>query len=166
MCGNGTYHDACLCRWLSENNPSCKIQKNASICEMDNSEMRVSLVVKRTYSDILWKLYRKNSTSFVFRNTRLQVTCKHDFDRFLFLVSLLRWDIFRTMKTVYSDLFKCTCDASFISTVLCFHDISFLILWVISRYIFIYKFYELFCKKGNRNSNGIRILSLVTPRGE
>lgn len=149
MYENGTYHDACDCRWLSENSVSCKIQRIVSICEMDSFEMRLSLFVKRTYSDILWKLYRNSTKSFVFRNTKLRVTCKHVFQFLIFYVfSKMRKLPYNENNTErLNNIFKCTCDTNLISTVLCFHVFSFLVLWVISRYIFICKLYELFCKR-------------------
>ncbi|XP_025100588.1 uncharacterized protein LOC112567917 isoform X2 [Pomacea canaliculata] len=73
LCDNGKYHDVCRCRWLPDKDAVCKNQRNVSICEADNNEMRFSVFVKRTYSDILWELYRSNATPVVIKKTRLQV---------------------------------------------------------------------------------------------
>ncbi|PVD27298.1 hypothetical protein C0Q70_12453 [Pomacea canaliculata] len=50
LCDNGKYHDVCRCRWLPDKDAVCKNQRNVSICEADNNEMRFSVFVKRTYS--------------------------------------------------------------------------------------------------------------------
>lgn len=76
LCEDGTYHDACRCRWTSGNKAACINQRNVSVCEADHSEMRFSLFVERSYSDVLWELYRKQSTPLLLKNTKLQVTCK------------------------------------------------------------------------------------------
>lgn len=76
LCDNGKYHDVCRCRWLPDKDAVCKNQRNVSICEADNNEMRFSLFVKRTYSDILWELYRPNLTPVVLKKTKLQVICE------------------------------------------------------------------------------------------
>lgn len=76
LCENGSYHGVCRCRWLSEKNVQCKNQKNVAACDVHNSEMRFSFLVKRTYNDIKWELYRQDSTPHVIKLTTLQVTCK------------------------------------------------------------------------------------------
>lgn len=76
LCDNGKYHDVCRCRWLPDKDAVCKNQRNVSICEADNNEMRFSVFVKRTYSDILWELYRSNATPVVIKKARLQVICE------------------------------------------------------------------------------------------
>ncbi|XP_025100584.1 uncharacterized protein LOC112567915 [Pomacea canaliculata] len=74
MSENGKYYDACRCRWLSKNNGVCKNQRNVSICETDSYEMRFSLLVQRSYGDIIWELYTTNCTPLTLRKTKLQVT--------------------------------------------------------------------------------------------
>lgn len=76
MSESGKYYDACRCRWLSKSNAICKNQRNVSICETDNYEMRFSLLVKRSYRDIIWELYRTDCTPLTLKKTKLQVTCK------------------------------------------------------------------------------------------
>lgn len=79
LCENGSYYGVCKCRWISGNKEICRYQRNVITCDVYNSEIRVSLLVKRTYSDIKWELYRQDSTARVIKFTTLQVTCKITF---------------------------------------------------------------------------------------
>lgn len=73
---NGTSSTFCRCRWIPENNTTCKLFRNVSVCEADHSNMRVSLFIRRPYSHILWSLLKKNSSHHVLKNTTLNVECK------------------------------------------------------------------------------------------
>lgn len=81
LCENGTLaaHAACRCRWVSGKGPACKNLINDSICEADNSTMRLSLLIKSEYSDVLWIFFKQNGTPVVLKHTLLQVTCKFIF---------------------------------------------------------------------------------------
>ncbi|XP_025099926.1 uncharacterized protein LOC112567452 [Pomacea canaliculata] len=74
LCEKETYHIVCWCRWMSDSNGVCKNQTISSVCEADKSEMRFTLFVKRTYRDIMWELFRQNSTPLVLKYSKLQVT--------------------------------------------------------------------------------------------
>ncbi|XP_025099935.1 uncharacterized protein LOC112567459 [Pomacea canaliculata] len=74
LCENGSYHGLCKCRSMFDNNIFCKNQRNFVTCDVYNSEILLSLLVKRTYSDIIWELYRQDSTPRVIKLTTLQVT--------------------------------------------------------------------------------------------
>lgn len=78
LCEKETFHIVCWCRWISNSNGVCKNQTISSVCEADKSEMRFTLFVKRTYSDIVWELFRQNSTPLVLKYSKLQVTCTYD----------------------------------------------------------------------------------------
>lgn len=76
VCENGTPFSACNCRWLYEKVLVCRSQKFNSTCKADNSEMHFSLLIKRTYSDVMWELLRQNYTPLLLKHSKLQVTCK------------------------------------------------------------------------------------------
>lgn len=46
------------------------------MCDADNSEMRMTLLVSRMYSDVVWDFLNKNSTLIYLKHTELQVNCK------------------------------------------------------------------------------------------
>lgn len=73
---NGTLHSACNCRWLIETNPVCKKSRNNSFCDVSNSKMHFSLLVRRTYNDIIWECLRQNFKPKILKHTKLQVTCE------------------------------------------------------------------------------------------
>lgn len=60
---NENNHVVCRCRWIFENTALCKVLENVAICNVYNSEILLSLVIKRTQRDIMWELYRHNSAS-------------------------------------------------------------------------------------------------------
>ncbi|XP_025100585.1 uncharacterized protein LOC112567916 [Pomacea canaliculata] len=70
----GTLRTACVCLWLSRNDPVCKILWNDSICEADTSEMHFSLLIKRTYTNITWVCFQQNYAPVVLKQRTLQVT--------------------------------------------------------------------------------------------
>lgn len=72
----GTLRTACVCLWLSRNDPVCKILWNDSICEADTSEMHFSLLIKRTYTNITWVCFQQNYAPVVLKQRTLQVTCE------------------------------------------------------------------------------------------
>lgn len=76
LCENENYHVVCRCRWISENNAQCKNLGNVMICNIYNSEMHVSLLIKRTQRDIMWELYRHESAPHVVKLTTLRISCK------------------------------------------------------------------------------------------
>lgn len=76
LCEAGTPNTACRCLWISNNAPACKSLRNDSICEADQSKMRISLLVKRTYTDIKWVCFKQNYAPAVLKQIALQVTCK------------------------------------------------------------------------------------------
>lgn len=80
ICDNGTLLIACRCRWTSSYKPTCRHLINDSVCEADNSQMDLSLRVRRTYNEIRWLLFKQNSTPVVMKHTALQVTCKLVFE--------------------------------------------------------------------------------------
>lgn len=76
LCETRTSSTACRCLWISNNAPACKSLRNDSTCEAVNSKMRVSLLVKRTYTDIQWVYFKQNYAPAVLKQIALQVTCK------------------------------------------------------------------------------------------
>lgn len=76
LCETGTPNTACRCLWISNNAPACKSLRNDSTCEADKSKMRISLLVKRTYTDIQWVCFKQNHAPAVLKQIALQVTCK------------------------------------------------------------------------------------------
>lgn len=76
VCENGIFLMACWCRCVPHNNILCRNEITESFCHADNSEMRLSLLVKRSYSDIVWELFRQGDTPVVLKHTRLKFLCK------------------------------------------------------------------------------------------
>lgn len=76
VCENGKYHSLCRCHWLTTNKIICKNQRNTSICDYDNLEIQLSMFVNRSYSEVTWELYKKNSTPVVIKRTILHFNGK------------------------------------------------------------------------------------------
>ncbi|XP_025101767.1 uncharacterized protein LOC112568608 [Pomacea canaliculata] len=73
ICEAGSFYPVCVCRWFS-NGSKCTNGRNISMCEADSMEMRISIRVRRNFSDVLWELLEQNSTPVLLRHTKLQVT--------------------------------------------------------------------------------------------
>ncbi|XP_025102757.1 uncharacterized protein LOC112569239 [Pomacea canaliculata] len=74
LCDIGTLYESCRCRWFLNSDPVCRSMKNDSFCDADESEMRVSLLIRRTYTDVLWVLLKQSSPPSVLKHTTVQVT--------------------------------------------------------------------------------------------
>lgn len=71
----GKIKTVCRCTWpigLSK----CKIERNDSNCDADTSEMRMSLLIKRTYTEVIWEIFKHRNSPVVRKRTELQVMCK------------------------------------------------------------------------------------------
>ncbi|XP_025101478.1 uncharacterized protein LOC112568396 [Pomacea canaliculata] len=73
LCEIEKYHDVCRCRWIPGKNAECRKHRDVFMCEADNHVMRFSLLVRRTYSHILWELYRPNLALVMLKTSNLQV---------------------------------------------------------------------------------------------
>lgn len=85
VCVSGTFYTICTCRWVSTNNPTCKDQNNESTCDVESSTLRLSLLVRRTYSEVLWDFLEQSSTPVLLKHIELQVICKFRFRTYHFL---------------------------------------------------------------------------------
>ncbi|PVD27290.1 hypothetical protein C0Q70_12445 [Pomacea canaliculata] len=75
VCQDALLHRVCGCRWFAVNKPKCSNERNNFTCEVDNSGMHMSFLVKRTDSDIFWMNLGHSSTPALLKHTQLQVTC-------------------------------------------------------------------------------------------
>lgn len=75
VCQDELLHRVCACSWFDVNKVKCSNDNNNFTCEADNSEMRMSFLVKRTDSDIFWMNLGHKSTPALLKHTQLQVTC-------------------------------------------------------------------------------------------
>lgn len=76
LCEIGILYESCRCRWFPTSHPVCRSLKNDSFCDADESEMRVSLLIRRTYTDVVWVFFKQSSPPIVLKHTIVQVTCK------------------------------------------------------------------------------------------
>lgn len=76
VCASGKLHKSCKCRWTVDNYLKCTSKCIEMVCEVDNSVMRMSLLVRRMYSEVVWELLEDNSLPVVLNHTKLQVNCK------------------------------------------------------------------------------------------
>lgn len=75
VCQDALLHRVCGCRWFDVNKPKCINERDKFTCEVDNSGMHMSFLVKRTDSDIFWMSLSHESTPAVLKHTQLQVIC-------------------------------------------------------------------------------------------
>ncbi|XP_025100804.1 uncharacterized protein LOC112568027 [Pomacea canaliculata] len=73
ICEAGSFYPVCVCRLFS-NGFKCLNVRNISTCEADNMEMRISIYVRRNFTDVVWELLEQNSTLVLLKHTQLQVT--------------------------------------------------------------------------------------------
>ncbi|XP_025100801.1 uncharacterized protein LOC112568023 [Pomacea canaliculata] len=73
VCKAGQLRSFCRCRWNVNDSLNCTNESIDVMCDADNSEMRMSLLVSRMYSDVVWELLNKNSTLIYLKHTELQV---------------------------------------------------------------------------------------------
>ncbi|XP_025100582.1 uncharacterized protein LOC112567913 isoform X2 [Pomacea canaliculata] len=73
VCENGILSMACWCRCVPHNNILCRNEITESVCDADNSEMRLSLLGKRSYSDIVWEFFTQGVPPVVLKHTKLKV---------------------------------------------------------------------------------------------
>lgn len=74
ICEAGSFYPVCVCRWFS-NGSKCLNVRNILKCEADNTEMRISIYVRRNFTDVVWDLLEQNSSLDLLKHTQLQVTC-------------------------------------------------------------------------------------------
>lgn len=76
VCKAGKLSSFCKCRWNVNDSLKCTNESIDVMCDADNSEMRMTLLVSRMYSDVVWDFLNKNSTLIYLKHTELQVNCK------------------------------------------------------------------------------------------
>lgn len=76
LCESDSLYTACRCQWLSNTYPVCKSFRTEYICDGDNSTMRLSMLIKRTYTMVKWVFFKQMSSPVVLKHTTLNVTCK------------------------------------------------------------------------------------------
>ncbi|XP_025101377.1 uncharacterized protein LOC112568334 [Pomacea canaliculata] len=74
LCKSDSLYTACKCQWLSNTYPVCKSFRTEYICEGDNTTMRFSMLIKRTYTMVKWVFFKQMSSPVVLKHTTLHVT--------------------------------------------------------------------------------------------
>lgn len=75
VCKAGEIRPFCWCRWGAYDHLKCTNDSSDAMCDADNSEMRMTLLVRRIYSLVVWELLETSSTVVYLKYTTLQVNC-------------------------------------------------------------------------------------------